>query len=752
MAVGIPFGDQVENSSGVPVSGAKIYFKIKGTSTNATTYTDSALTIPAANPVIAAADGWFNTYLDPGVNYDVQIKSADDSITYRSFSESPTSTGSQPLDATLTALAGAGFENRKFPRGSGVDTVSNVTIGEALNVYNVRDYGAVGNGTTSDRSAFQSAIDAAFAVNGTVYIPPGTYLIDDELEIGDGSTSGRVRIMGAGMRQTVLYVTPFGASKKLFKGTNPDTDTRPSEWNTFEDFEIQGRNTANDTTFASIDHPIGIYLPYSNCDFIRNVRVRALGGTSFWTSSANNSRIKDCWAFSCGFHYTQDDAASTGATFSLTSGSDQVTATAAVFVADHVGRNFHVEGGSSLGGSVPAAFTIGAVAGDGLSATLDRNAAVTVSGSRGTFEGVRGSITSADQTFTSETAVFRSADVGRYIYIEGAGPNGRVLVTTIASFTSSTVVELTDAAETSVTNEFWYFTPMHYHGVVTADDADSRQLNDIRLDHCLVETSNGVDYIFGPGVNVWLTDAKSHGQGTASVTRAGRNVRNIILDSLRAFTLNGIEIDYGYSKNGGNILICGTESVQSIKNFSAGSMPENQPFIEFSGSDADTILVLGDGHYHKNMANEPDLFNFTGSNIDYDNVISNGKIVTRDDATIYQIGAPSVARAFGSGRAVLADDTAISITPPHYIGQIVVTTSGTTYNATCWFRVGSAPSANIEKLTSGGANVAVGTTALTNGTSDGTDTDMNIAAVSDGKIYLKNRSGISLNVSWTITW
>ena len=94
MAVGIAYGWQVENSSGTPVSGAKVFFKIKGTSTNATTYTDSALTVPAANPVQADAAGWFATYISPTVNYDIQIKSADESITYQSTSVSPSATGS----------------------------------------------------------------------------------------------------------------------------------------------------------------------------------------------------------------------------------------------------------------------------------------------------------------------------------------------------------------------------------------------------------------------------------------------------------------------------------------------------------------------------------------------------------------------------------------------------------------------------------------------------------------------------------
>ena len=49
--------------------------------------------------------------------------------------------------------------------------------GQTNGWFNVRDYGAVGDGTTNDTLAFTEAIDAA--VEGdTIYVPPGTYLID----------------------------------------------------------------------------------------------------------------------------------------------------------------------------------------------------------------------------------------------------------------------------------------------------------------------------------------------------------------------------------------------------------------------------------------------------------------------------------------------------------------------------------------------------------------------------------------------
>ncbi|MFE7166896.1 glycosyl hydrolase family 28-related protein [Streptomyces sp. NPDC057616] len=71
-------------------------------------------------------------------------------------------------------------------------------------VADVRDYGAVADGTTDSAPAINRAIAAAGrAGGGTVTIPPGTFRIDDLIRIGHDN----VVLRGAGSGRTTLYAT-----------------------------------------------------------------------------------------------------------------------------------------------------------------------------------------------------------------------------------------------------------------------------------------------------------------------------------------------------------------------------------------------------------------------------------------------------------------------------------------------------------------------------------------------------------------
>lgn len=108
---------------------------------------------------------------------------------------------------------------------------------QSFNVYgaftNVKQYGAQGNGTTDDTNAIQSALNSG----GTIYFPPGTYLISS------GLTATDVNIVGAGSNTTTIKANiTSGTALSLVNTSNA----------TIQNIAIQGTNTAYDTSNTSV--------------------------------------------------------------------------------------------------------------------------------------------------------------------------------------------------------------------------------------------------------------------------------------------------------------------------------------------------------------------------------------------------------------------------------------------------------------------------------------------------------------------
>jgi len=88
-------------------------------------------------------------------------------------------------------------------------------------VFNVKNYGAIGNGTTDDTTAIQDAIDAAEANGGgLVLLPPGTYLVSDTLIVDNHG----VRIIGSGMWNTTIKRTTDYGDTLFFSGNETTGD------------------------------------------------------------------------------------------------------------------------------------------------------------------------------------------------------------------------------------------------------------------------------------------------------------------------------------------------------------------------------------------------------------------------------------------------------------------------------------------------------------------------------------------------
>jgi len=91
---------------------------------------------------------------------------------------------------------------------------------QTQSVYNVKAFGAVGDGTTDDTAAIFSAISAAGS-GDTIYFPPGTYLTS-----GFSVTDKALRLVGAGVEASIIKGSEATGQVFLSNGTNIRSEIR----------------------------------------------------------------------------------------------------------------------------------------------------------------------------------------------------------------------------------------------------------------------------------------------------------------------------------------------------------------------------------------------------------------------------------------------------------------------------------------------------------------------------------------------
>ncbi len=81
-----------------------------------------------------------------------------------------------------------------------VDTLTEY-LAKNANRFNIRDFGAIGDGVTDDTDAIAAARDAARAYRKPLYIPTGDFLILEPLDVTDCS------VIGDGL-QSIIFAYP----------------------------------------------------------------------------------------------------------------------------------------------------------------------------------------------------------------------------------------------------------------------------------------------------------------------------------------------------------------------------------------------------------------------------------------------------------------------------------------------------------------------------------------------------------------
>lgn len=158
--------------------------------------------------------------------------------------------------------------------------------------YNVKDFGAKGDGTTDDTAAIQAAVNHAVQSNSSVYLPVGQYLVSSSIRI-TGQTP--FALVGGGRNAILINVAPAGNPTLLLDG---------KLWFRLENFSIAGRagfpnagiRMQNRTAFGSVENLVvvsngtGIHMRDSNTVKIDHVAIWPSGQPVPYTVDAGQLR------------------------------------------------------------------------------------------------------------------------------------------------------------------------------------------------------------------------------------------------------------------------------------------------------------------------------------------------------------------------------------------------------------------------------------------------------------------------------
>jgi hypothetical protein len=157
-------------------------------------------------------------------------------------------------------------------------------------MFNVKDYGAKGDGSTDDTSSIQSAIDAAStAGGGTVWFPAGTYMVTPTTNPALTVTTDGIKLVGAARKKSIVKKTANGV---LLSMNGPSSDISGAthlHYCSIESLTLHGNSKSG----------LMLRLYYANNLVFRDMYVlgnvdTAIDTAEFWDSRFENMVIESC--------------------------------------------------------------------------------------------------------------------------------------------------------------------------------------------------------------------------------------------------------------------------------------------------------------------------------------------------------------------------------------------------------------------------------------------------------------------------
>lgn len=204
-------GAQFFTDSGVPLTGGLVYTYAAGTTTPQAAYTTSAGNVAHTNPIVLNSAGRVASggeiWLTDAVSYKfvLQTSAAVTIATYDNITGNASG-----IISSLAASSGSSLIG--YTQG-GAGAVATTVQAKLRQTVSVKDFGAVGDGTTNDTAAFAAATAYINANGGGhLIIPEGTYSITTESD-PMLFTTGNVTIEGQG--NSLIVARAFNGTSDL---------------------------------------------------------------------------------------------------------------------------------------------------------------------------------------------------------------------------------------------------------------------------------------------------------------------------------------------------------------------------------------------------------------------------------------------------------------------------------------------------------------------------------------------------------
>jgi hypothetical protein len=210
---------------GTPLEAGYIYIGTANLNAEAApvnVFWDAALTIPAAQP-LRTVGGYPSRQGSPSAiyvaadTYSMVVRNRNQVFVFSSASTgNPIFTG-YPVTRDQLSLPLLGTDSSFIQAGT--SAVTRVMQDKVRERVSVKDFGAVGDGTTDDTAAIQAALNAGIAANKAVYFPGGTYKVTYLVQItlpnsaqGSQATNYFAQLVayGDGFSNTIINCTNTG--------------------------------------------------------------------------------------------------------------------------------------------------------------------------------------------------------------------------------------------------------------------------------------------------------------------------------------------------------------------------------------------------------------------------------------------------------------------------------------------------------------------------------------------------------------